>query len=132
VERFHGWREAAARARALAERGCAEVGCDPREPFVFTVSYQYAAELAFYGGFRRLGPATERRSQLDVWSERPAPGEGFIFVGFVEGVSDAFRRDYTAAGEGTAERFVVRFAGAPLRGLSVTPFARFAGDAPRG
>jgi hypothetical protein len=131
VERFHGWRDAASRVRALSAKACAEVGCDAAEPFLFTVSYQYAAELAFYGGFRRFGPATDRRSQLDVWGERPGAGEGFLFVGFEEGVSHAFRRDYRASGEGSTERFVVRFAGAPLRGMSVTPFSRFAGGAPR-
>jgi 4-amino-4-deoxy-L-arabinose transferase-like glycosyltransferase len=132
VERFHGWRDAAAEVRALTLRGCAEVGCDARDPFTFAVSYQVAAELAFYGGFRRLGPASERRSQLDVWDERPAPGEAFLFVGPEGGVPDAFRREHAVSGEGAAGRFTVRFGGAPLRSLSVTPFAHFAGRAPGG
>jgi 4-amino-4-deoxy-L-arabinose transferase-like glycosyltransferase len=132
VERFHGWRDAAAEARALTIRGCAEVGCDARDPFTFAVSYQVASELAFYGGFRRFGPASERRSQLDLWDEQPAPGEAFVFVGSGEGVPEAFRREHEVAGEGTAGRFTVRFAGAPLRSLSVTPFARFAGRTPGG
>ncbi|MFL5263401.1 MAG: glycosyltransferase family 39 protein [Anaeromyxobacteraceae bacterium] len=130
VERFHGWRDAAAEVRALTVRGCAEVGCDAKDPFTFAVSYQVASELAFYGGFRRLGPASERRSQLDLWDERPAPGEAFLFVGSADGVPDAFRREHDASGEGAAGRFTVRFGGAPLRSLSVTPFAHFAGRAP--
>ena len=131
IERFHGWRSLAGQARALARAGCEEVGCDPAHPFLITANYQYAAELAYYGGFRRLGPAVERASQLDVWGERPALGEPFLFMGF-DGVGRDFRRAFRAGGERSTERASFEYGGERLRDLSVTPFARFAGDIPRG
>lgn len=125
VERFHGWRAMAAEVRAMAPAACAEVGCDAAQPFVFPASYQYASELAFYGGFRRLGAAAERRSQLDLWDERPAPGEPFLFVG--EGVPSEVRRALAASGErGTATR-TIRHRGVALRDVTVTAFAGYAG-----
>jgi 4-amino-4-deoxy-L-arabinose transferase-like glycosyltransferase len=127
VERFHGWRDLAAAAREMALRACADAGCDPRRPFLFTGSYQYAAELAFYGGFRTLGPAVDRPSQLDVWDARPPLGGPFLFAGS-DGPSEAFRRDYAAVGEGPTEREVVRYGGLPVRAITVTPFSVYAGD----
>src|SRR5919206_318214 len=47
-ERFHGWPDLASAAREMSVRACEDAGCDPRRPFLFTGSYQYAAELAFY------------------------------------------------------------------------------------
>jgi 4-amino-4-deoxy-L-arabinose transferase-like glycosyltransferase len=130
IERFHGWRALAAQARSLQARACGEVGCDALQPFVVSANYQYAAELAYYGGFRRLGPAVERASQLDVWGERPRPDEPFLFVGF-EGVTDGFRRAFRAEGERATERVSIVQHGERLRTLSLTPFARYAGEVPR-
>lgn len=130
-ERFHGWRALAEQTRRLAARPCAELGCPEGQPFLFTGSYQYAAALAYYGGFRRLGPAMERPSQLDVWDERPAPGEPFLFVNF-DGVSPSFGERFAAAGERPTGRVEIVQAGVPLRALTVTPFARFTGDATGG
>jgi 4-amino-4-deoxy-L-arabinose transferase-like glycosyltransferase len=127
VERFHGWRDAATHAREMVERACADAGCDPRRPFLFTSSYQYASELAYYGGFRALGPAVDRRSQLDLWDARPPLGGPFLFAGS-DGVTAAFRRDFRAIGEGPTERYGVRFHGLPVRDVTMTPFSVFAGD----
>ncbi|GEJ58719.1 ArnT family glycosyltransferase [Anaeromyxobacter diazotrophicus] len=128
VERFHGWRALADEARRLAAGPCAALGCPEGQPFLFTTNYQYAAELAFYGGFRRLGPAVERRSQLDLWDDRPAPGEPFLYVG-LDGVSPAFRAAFGGAGEQPTQRASIALAGVHLRDLTVTPFARFGGEA---
>ena len=82
VERFRGWREYGERARAAAAEACAQIGnptgCDGKDPFVFPGSYQDAAQLAYYAGWTRIGPASERPSQLDLWNERPAPGTPFL------------------------------------------------------
>jgi 4-amino-4-deoxy-L-arabinose transferase-like glycosyltransferase len=80
VERFHGGRALAREARALSAGACAAAGCDPARPFVVPASYQVAGALGYYGGFDRLGAALERPSQLDVWGERPAPGEVPLLV----------------------------------------------------
>jgi 4-amino-4-deoxy-L-arabinose transferase-like glycosyltransferase len=130
-ERFHGWRALAAEARRLGAGPCAALGCPQDQPFVFAASYQVAAELAWYGGLRRLGPAVERRSQLDLWDDRPAPGEPFLFVG-TDGAGPAFRERFLAGGEGPTERAEIVRDGVRLREVTVTPFARFDGDAPGG
>jgi len=117
-------------AREMTQRACGDAGCDPARPFLFTGSYQYAAELAYYGGFRALGPAADRISQLDVWDARPPLGGPFLFVGS-DGVSPAFRRDFRAVGEGPTERSTVEFHGLPVRAVTMTPFSLFAGDAGR-
>ena len=79
VKRFRGWPEFAAKARVAAGLACGAIGnppgCDPDDPFVYPSSYQEAAELAFYAGWTRFGPAAERPSQLDLWNEQPRPGE---------------------------------------------------------
>jgi len=128
-ERFHGWRALADETRRLAAAPCAELGCPEGQPFVFTANYQYASELAYYGGFRRLGPAMERASQLDVWDDRPAPGEPFLFVG-LDGVSPALRAELSTAGERATQRARIAQAGVRLRDVTVTAFARFGGEAP--
>jgi 4-amino-4-deoxy-L-arabinose transferase-like glycosyltransferase len=130
VERFHGWRDLAGKARALTAEACREIGCDAAQPFVFSANYQYAAALAYYGGFRRLGPTLERTSQLDVWGERPHPGEPFLVVGF-DGVSDDFRRAVGGGAEGPTVRAPILQDGEHLRDLTVTPFRRYAGVADR-
>jgi 4-amino-4-deoxy-L-arabinose transferase-like glycosyltransferase len=132
VERFHGWREFAARAKEAAGRACAGIGnppgCDENDPFVFPENYQYASELAYYAGWRRIGPAQNRPTQLDVWDERPPEGSGFLQVGHAG--SD---RGRIALGEGRGETlsFEVRLGDVKLRDGTVTPFSRFLGLQPR-
>jgi hypothetical protein len=130
VERFQGWRALAETTRTLVRESCGEVGCDPARPFVFSANYQYAAALAYYGGFRRFGPTLERPSQLDVWGERPLPGEPFLVVGF-DGVSDEFRRAVGGGAEGPTLRASILRDGEHLRDVTVTPFRRYAGVADR-
>jgi 4-amino-4-deoxy-L-arabinose transferase-like glycosyltransferase len=130
VERFHGWRALAATTRALTEGACRENGCDASQPFVFSANYQYAAALAYYGGFRRLGPTLERPSQLDVWGERPRPNEPFLVVGF-DGVGEDFRRAVGGGAEGPTVRAPILHDGERLRDVTVTPFRRYAGMADR-
>jgi len=87
MKRFRGWPEYAAKARVAAGLACGAVGdpggCGPDDPFVYTSSYQEAAELAFYAGWTRLGPAAERPSQFDIWNAEPRPGEAFLTVGTI-------------------------------------------------
>jgi hypothetical protein len=130
IERFHGWRVMAEEARSLARAACGEAGCDPEQPFLVCLSYQYASELAFYGGFRRFGPVVERPSQLDLWGERPEVREPILFVG-MRRPGGGELRVLRADGQGeTAERTIV-YQERALRQLSVTPFSRYAGDVPR-
>ncbi|HEX7625265.1 MAG TPA: hypothetical protein VF400_16930, partial [Anaeromyxobacteraceae bacterium] len=129
LQRFQGWRAFGGTARSLADRACAGLGCPADHPFLFTDSYQSAAALAYYGGFRRLGPAAERPSQLDLWDDRPAPGEPFLFVGSAP-PGASFRARFTAEGEGRTLRTPIVQAGERLRDLDVTPFSKFVGDAP--
>ncbi len=131
VERFHGWRLMAKEARSLARGACAEVGCDPEQPFLVSANYQYASELAFYAGFRRFGPVVERPSQLDLWGERPAAREPILFIGPERPGGGEFRLLRAEGERATAER-TITYRGEPLRQLSLTPFSRYAGDAPRG
>lgn len=132
VERFHGWREFAARAREAAAEACAGIGnppgCDARDPFVFPQDYQYASELAFYAGWRRIGPAENRPTQLDVWNDRPSEGSGFLQVGHAG--SDP-GRIALGEGQGRTLTFEVRLGDVKLRDGSVTPFSRFLGLRPR-
>ncbi len=131
ISRFHGWRAMGAEARALAREACGEVGCEAEQPFLVCASYQYAAELAYYGGFRRLGPAVERPSQLDVWGARPGPREPVVFVGVERPGGGEFRL-LRADGQGETAQRTIAYQGEPLRQLAVTPFSRYAGDVPRG
>lgn len=127
--RFQGWRTFGESARRVADRACAGLGCPADHPFVFTDSYQTAAAVAYYGGFRRLGPAAERPSELDLWDDRPAPGEPFLFIGTAPPRA-SFRARFAATGEGAPLRTPIVHAGERLRDLVVTPFSRFVGDAP--
>jgi 4-amino-4-deoxy-L-arabinose transferase-like glycosyltransferase len=71
IERFHGWRDVVTQVRQA-------VG-DPA-PFVAPSNYQEAAQLAYYGNFRRFGPTFERRSQFTMWNDVPAAGERVVVV----------------------------------------------------
>jgi 4-amino-4-deoxy-L-arabinose transferase-like glycosyltransferase len=71
IERFHGWRDIAAEAhRVLGEP----------VPFIVASNYQVAAQLAYYGNFRRFGPTFHRRSQFSLWNDVPAPGERVVVI----------------------------------------------------
>jgi hypothetical protein len=132
VERFHGWREFAARAHEAAARSCAALdsprGCATRDVLVFPDAYQVAGELAYYGGFRRFGPASERPSQLDEWSDRPGLGEPFVFVssGWGDPVPPQ-RLSAVAERTGPTVRFQVKLDGTLIREGSATAHARFLG-----
>ncbi|HVP68613.1 MAG TPA: glycosyltransferase family 39 protein [Anaeromyxobacteraceae bacterium] len=82
VERFRGWREYGERAREAAARACAGIGsppgCDGADPFVFAPSYQEAAALAYYAGWRRFGPTPSRPSQFDLWFDPPPAGSPVV------------------------------------------------------
>jgi 4-amino-4-deoxy-L-arabinose transferase-like glycosyltransferase len=122
LERFHGWKE-------LGEKAKAATG-EVKDPFIACTSYRYAGELAFYSGFRRFGPATERISQLDVWSDRPRDGEPFFFVG-VSGPDAAFAAMWPGAEPGPAIDISPVFAGVKVRGATVSAIPAFRGLATR-
>ena len=128
VERFHGWREFAVKAKEAASLACGEIGnppgCDASDPFVYAQDYQYASELAFYAGWRRIGPAQNRPTQLDVWADRPPEGSGFLYVGSAG--SDP-GRIALGEGQGRTLSFEVRLGDTRLRIGTVTPFSRFLG-----
>ncbi len=132
VERFHGWRDFAARAKEAASLACGGIGnppgCDANDPFVYPVNYQYAGELAFYAGWRRIGPAQNRPTQLDVWNERPPEGSGFLYLGHAGSEPG---RIALGDGQGPTLAFEVRLGDAKLRDGTVTPFSRFLGLRPR-
>ena len=131
MRRFRGWPEFAKRARAAAERSCTAIGnppgCDPANPFVFTTTYQEAAELAFYAGWTRFGPASERPSQFDLWNDHPRIGEPFLTLGAMPPEKRLFR----AEGPGPVNTFEVLMKGKVLHETSVQPFRAFLGALPR-
>lgn len=132
LTRFQGWREIADRTREAAKAACERADpaapCDPADLFLFPSSYQLAGELAFYGGFRRLGPATERRSQLDLWNDLPTVGEPFLYVGGSEGVRTDFRQRFLASGEGAVSRGRIERAGEIAREFCLVTFQQFRGE----
>jgi len=134
VERFRGRAEFGREARAAAARACAALGnpegCDPADPFVFTSTYQYASQLAFYAGWRHFGPVQGRPSQFDLWADLPPQGSAFLYVG-PGGPSPEPLRVFRAEGEGEPVAFEVRVGGEVVRTGGVTPFARFLGLRPR-
>jgi len=117
VARFHA-------GRTLAE--AVKSRLNGTMPFLFTNDYQDAAELAYYGGFTRLGPCLERRSQLDVWDEHPAPGEPFVFLG-LEGNSRQLAAHFPGAHELRTESFPLSLDGATVRTVSLTWFQNYRG-----
>lgn len=128
VERFRGRAEFAREARDAAARACAALGspagCDPADPYVFASDYQYAAQLAFYAGWRRFGPVYRRPSQFDLWAEPPPVGSPCLYVGH-GGLPPEPLRAFRAAGEGQPVAFDVRVSGQVIRTGEVTPFAHF-------
>jgi hypothetical protein len=110
IERFHGWREGMTQvARRLGEPA----------PFVIPAKYQEAAQLAYYGGFRRFGPTFLRRSQFDIWNEAPAPGERVVILSLRPVPVD---RAEQILGRPPAAPIGIesRFAGAPVRTIWIT------------
>jgi hypothetical protein len=103
VERFRGQADFAREARAAAARACASLGnpagCDPADPFVYASTYQVASQLAYYAGWRRLGPAQSRPSQLDLWSDLPRHGS--VFLSWARGSPPEPLRVFRAEGEGS-------------------------------
>jgi hypothetical protein len=131
VRRFTGWREYAAKARVAGGLACASVGdpagCRPEDPFLYTVSYQDAAQLAYYAGWTRIGPAAERPSQLDIWNETPRLGEAFLTVG---GISEE-KRLFKAIGPGPLASSEVLSKHKVLHRLDVAAWLDFEGPLPR-
>jgi hypothetical protein len=131
MKRFRGWPDFAKRAQAAADRACTSIGnppgCDPENPFVYPSTYQEAAELAFYAGWTRFGPASERPSQLDLWNEHPRPGDPFLAVGTIP----EERRLFTASGAGPRTSFEVLMKGQVLHRCYVEPFRAWEGMLPR-
>lgn len=134
VERFRGRAEFGRKALAAAARACAETGnrpgCHPADPYVFTSTYQYAAQLAYYAGWRRFGPAQGRASQFDLWNDVPPEGSAFLYVG-PEGPPPAEGRLFAADGQGQTVAFDIRVGGEVVRTAGVTPFCCFRGLRPR-
>ena len=131
AKRFRGWPEFAAKARAAARSACDSVGappgCSPDDPFVYPTNYQDAAELAFYAGWTRFGPAVERPSQLDLWNDRPRPGEPILAMGnYPED-----RRMFRADGQGRTFSFEVFLKGKELHRGDVEAWSRWLGPMPR-
>ncbi len=131
MKRFRGWPEYAAKARAAAGLACGAIGdppgCGPEDPFVYPSSYQEAAELAFYAGWTRFGPAAERPSQLDLWMAEPRPGEAFLVVGNIA----QEKRLFAAESSGPAAVAEVRMKGELLHVVEVTAWKNWQGSRPR-
>ena len=131
MKRFRGWPEFAQRARAAAGIACTSIGnppgCDPSNPFVYPGSYQDAAELAFYAGWTRFGPASARPSQFDIWDDRPRIGEPFLVLGAIP----PERRLFRAEDPGPRTSFEVRFRGEVLQRSDMEPFRAWLGALPR-
>jgi 4-amino-4-deoxy-L-arabinose transferase-like glycosyltransferase len=110
IERFHGWRDVVAEVRQA-------VG-EPT-PFVAPSNYQVAAELAYYGGFRRFGATFARRSQFNIWNDVPAAGERVVMVGLQEPSPNVTEKilGRPAAPPAKVESY---FAGARIRTLWIT------------
>jgi hypothetical protein len=91
------------------------------------LNYQDAAELAFYAGWTRFGPAAERPSQLDIWDDHPRPGEPFLVLGAIPLEKRLFR----AEGPGPRTSFEVLIKGEVLHRGDVEPFWAWHGALPR-
>ncbi len=131
MKRFRGWPEHAAKTRIAAGLACGAIGdppgCRPENPFVYPSSYQEAAELAFYAGWTRFGPAAERPSQLDIWGAEPRPGEAFLVVGNI--VQE--KRLFAAEGSSPPAISEVRMKGAVLHPIEVTAWKNWQGPLQR-
>jgi hypothetical protein len=110
IERFHGWRDAAAGVRRVIGEPV---------PFVVASNYQIAAELAYYGGLRRFGPTFVRPSQFDIWNDRPEPGEGLVLVSLLP-VDEASADKMLGRTAAPPVPLETHFGGARVRTLWVT------------
>jgi hypothetical protein len=131
MKRFRGWPEYAAKARVAAGLACGSIGdppgCRPGDPFVYPASYQEAAELAYYAGWTRFGPAAERPSQLDLWNDEPRRGEAFLVVGNISEEKQLF----TGKDPGPAATSEVRMKGTLLHPIEVTAWRTWLGPLQR-
>jgi hypothetical protein len=127
--RFHGWRELCEKIRADLEATCArpDARCDPADPFIYPSTYRYVGELAYYGGWRRFGPAHGRISHLDVWADAPRRDETFFHVADARWGLPVFASRVTAERAGESSTVVVQDGAHVLREAIVTPFRAFAG-----
>ncbi len=127
MKRFRGWGEYGAKARLAAGLACGAVGdppgCRPENPFVYPVSYQEAAELAYYAGWTRFGPAAERPSQLDLWNDEPRPGDAFLTLTVIP----EEKRLFVAKGPGPAASSEVLLKHKVLHGLEVQAWTDWQG-----
>ncbi len=127
MKRFRGWGEYGAKARLAAGLACGAVGdppgCRPENPFVYPVSYQEAAELAYYAGWTRFGPAAERPSQLDLWNDEPRPGDAFLTLTVIP----EEKRLFVAKGPGPAASSEVLLKHRVLHGLEVQAWTDWQG-----
>jgi 4-amino-4-deoxy-L-arabinose transferase-like glycosyltransferase len=114
LKRILGGRDLAAKVRQT-------VG-DRTDVFVIASRYQLAACLAFYGGWHRFGPTYGRPSQLDIWNERPSPGEPVVVVAY-ERVDPAITSALGLVGKTTDTVVVVEWRGHPLYNVGVAKFA---------
>jgi hypothetical protein len=131
VRRFQGWKRYAAVARESVARGCAGVGsppgCDPADPFVYPDTYQVAAQLAYYAGWTRFGPASERPSQLDLWARPPRQGEPVVALGLIPEAKRLFR----AGGPSAVVSESIPLRGVVLHEVRVEVFRSFEAEVPR-
>jgi hypothetical protein len=128
VTRFRAGSELGRGMLQAAEESCRAVGDPPGcrdAPFVYPSSYQYAGLVAYYAGWTRLGPAEDKPSQLDLWDDRPRPGEPFLYAGQALGPGPHFRAQVRFEQEGPQRTFDVRWHGRVLRQGFVTAFGRY-------
>jgi len=107
--------------RDLAAKVHQAVG-DGTDVFVIASRYQLAACLAFYGGWHRFGPTYGRPSQLDVWNERPSPGEPVVVVAY-ERVDPTVTSELGLVDKSLDTVVVVEWRGRPLYNVGVATFA---------
>lgn len=124
IVRFHQGRALADAVRLRLK----DLQLEPEPPFV-TTDYQDAAELAYYGGFTRLGPALEHPSQLDLWDDLPGAGEAFAYVGTTP-PGAALARHYLSDRPDLGVRFELTYEGASLRQVVLARLRDFRGHTP--
>jgi 4-amino-4-deoxy-L-arabinose transferase-like glycosyltransferase len=76
--RTHGWKDLA----ALAEPSRLFPGLEREDlAAVYTISYQYSAEVAYYAGLPTDTAGPARYSQYDLWPELPVrPGQDVLWI----------------------------------------------------
>jgi 4-amino-4-deoxy-L-arabinose transferase-like glycosyltransferase len=110
VERLHGWRTIIPQV----------VSASGGATFVIPSSYQYAAELAYYAGWRRFGATFGRPSQFDVWDDKPGPGDKVVVVSGWP-LTDEEKSRFNVDRAGPVATASAYFAGALIRRLWISP-----------